>query len=119
VPGGASSLTAVENWAESAITLMPHTTSTTTSTTVGAPNSSPATTALEPETAMAAMVSVVRPSRSASAPAATQPMAPAATTRNATPLAPAAGTSPEMARLAAMKAGTQVHMAYSSHMWPR
>jgi hypothetical protein len=47
------------------------------------------------------------------------PTAPAATTRNATALALLASTSPEIARLAAMKAGTQVHMAYSSHIWPR
>ena len=49
--------------------------------------------------------------RSASAPAATHPIAPAATTRNATPPAPASETSPETARLAAMNAGTHVHIA--------
>ena len=93
------------------MTVIPHTTQTASTTTVGAPNRSPAATALEPDSAMATIVSVVRPRRSARAPAATQPMAPAATIRKATPLAPSASTLPETARLAAMKAGTQVHIA--------
>ena len=65
VPGGASSLMAVENWAESAITVMPQTTSTARMTAVGAPNRRPAAIALDPESAMAAIVRVVRPSLSA------------------------------------------------------
>ncbi len=119
VPGGASSLTAVENCAESATTVMPHTTSTVSTMAVGAPNRKPTTMALEPESAMAVIVTVVRPSRSANAPAPMQPTAPEATTRKATPLAAAGGTSPDSASVAATKTGTQVHMAYSSHMWPR
>ena len=119
VPGGASSLTAVENCAESATTVMPQTTTTASSSHVGAPNRRPASTAQVPDSAMAAMVSVVRPSRSASAPAATQPRAPAATTRKAMALEAAGPALPLAARLAARKIGTQVHMAYSSHMCPR
>ena len=68
----------------------------------------------------------VRPTRSASSPAATQPTAPAPTTSAAAPLAmrrssgfngTASGAMPaEVAKLASRKAGTHVHMAYSSHM---
>src|SRR5918995_5819091 len=112
VPGGDSSLTAVENCAESATTVMPHTTTTARMIQVGAPNSRPAATALEPDNSIAAIVRVVRPRRSASAPAATQPSAPPATTRNAIALAAGALTSPLTARLAARKVGTQGHIAY-------
>jgi hypothetical protein len=68
---------------------------------------------------MAAMVTVVRPSRSATMPATTQPMPPAATTRKAAKEARAGSVSPDAAKLAARKSGSHVHIAYSSHMWPR
>ena len=48
VPGGASSLMAVENCAESATTVMPQTTRTVSTSPAGASNRSPATTALCP-----------------------------------------------------------------------
>ena len=105
VPAGASSLTAVENWAESATTLTPHVASTATSSPAGAPNRRPAATALDPDTAMAAIVIVVRPSRSARAPATTHPIPPAATTPNATPLAADGPMSAVAARLAATNDG--------------
>ena len=68
VPGGASSLTAVENCAESATTVTPHTSATARTMGAGAPKSRPVRIADVPETASAAIVSVVRPSRSAMSP---------------------------------------------------
>jgi hypothetical protein len=69
VPGGASSDTADENCAESATTDMPHTRATRTTMGTGAPNRIPATTAEVPDVASATIVVVVRPTRSAIAPA--------------------------------------------------
>src|SRR5262245_10288142 len=68
--GGESSVTAVENCAESATTLMPHTSATASVSDGDPPNVRPITAAHAPLTAMAAIVSVVRPQRSAPAPAA-------------------------------------------------
>ena len=68
--GGESSVIAVENCAESATTLMPQTIAMTSVSAGGPPNVRPITPAQAPLTAIAAMVSVVRPQRSAPAPAA-------------------------------------------------
>src|SRR5712671_1852741 len=70
VPGGASSETAVENWAESATTDAPQIRATIVRSQGGAPNNSPARTADDPEIAIATIVVAVRPNRSATAPAA-------------------------------------------------
>ena len=69
--------------------------------------------------AIAPIVVVVRPTRSAMAPATRQPTTPTATTTNAARLANAGSSTPEAAKLAAKNSGTQVHIANSSHMWPR
>ena len=85
----------------------------------GAPKARPTSTAHVPETAIAAIVVVVRPTRSATAPATTHPTAPAATTTKAARLASAGSVTPAAARLATKNSGTHVHIANSSHMWPR
>ncbi len=72
-----------------------------------------------PDRPRAAMVSVVRPRRSASAPARMQPSPPEATTANAARLAVPASVAPVRASEAARNTGIQLHIAYSSHMWPR
>ena len=111
VPAGASSETAVENWAESATTVTPHTIAIATVIAGRAPKANPAAMALVPDTAIAAIVSVVRPRRSARRPARTQPMPPEATTTNAAALAAAGSCVPAAAKLAARNSGTQVHIA--------
>ena len=116
VPAGASSDTAAENCAESATTVIPQTMATTRVTATGAPKSSAEAIALSPDAAMAAIVVVVRPTRSASSPATMQPMPPLATTANAAELARTGSAAPAVAKLAARKSGIHVHMAYSSHM---
>ena len=63
--GSDSSAIDAENCAESATMLTPHTTQTARSAHGGPPNSSPTDAAHEPLTAIATIVSVVRPSRSA------------------------------------------------------
>ena len=77
------------------------------------------TSALVPLTAIAVIVSAVRPTRSASRPATTLPIPPTPTTRNAARLAVAGSSVPAAAKLAAKNAGIQVHIPYSSHMCPR
>ena len=72
-----SSATDAENWAESATIEMPQTMQTATSSAGEPPNRMPTPAAQLPEIAIATMVSVVRPSRSAR-PAATQPDRPGA-----------------------------------------
>ena len=78
----------------SATTVTPHTIAIATVTAGKAPKANPAATALVPETAIAAIVSVVRPRRSARRPARTQPMPPEATTANAAALASAGSPRP-------------------------
>ena len=75
--------------------------------------------ALVPEMAMATIVTAVRPSRSATRPATMHPAPPTPTIRNAARLALVGLSVPAARKLAARNSGTQVHMAYSSHMWPR
>ena len=76
VPVGASSETAAENWAESATTVRPQPRLTSVTRIGSAPNRSPTAMADRPLPAIAAIVSVVRPSLSASAPATAQPIPP-------------------------------------------
>ncbi len=85
------------------------------------PNSTPMTAAQLPDTAIAMIVIVVRPMRSARNPAATQPIAPAATVANAASFAAVGATSPGnvSAKLACRKTPIHAHIAYSSHMCPR
>ena len=75
-----------------------------------------------PDTASAMLVTVVRPHRSAYAPPSQQPTAPLPTTTKVTsagsPLT--VGSPPVRARsLSVTNRGIHVHIAYSSHMWPR
>src|SRR5439155_136768 len=85
--GGESSVIAVENWAESATIVTPHTAASPSVTRGGPPNVSPVTAAQVPEIAIALIVSVVRPQRSETTPPSQQPSAPTAITRNVAPLA--------------------------------
>src|SRR2546430_1998739 len=85
--GGESSVIAVENWAESAMIVIPQTTASPSVTSGGPPNVSPTTAAHVPEIAMATIVRVVRPQRSDAPPPSQQPSAPAAITTNVAPLA--------------------------------
>ena len=118
---GASSLTAVENWAESATTVTPQTRSSGTSTPSGRPNTTPAESAQAPEIIMATLVTTVRPQRSAYSPPSQQPTAPLPTTANVSRAgsAPPAASPPPACSLAAMNTAIHVHIAYSSHMCPR
>ncbi len=111
VPGGASSETAAENWAESATTVRPQPRDTSVTTMGSAPNRSPTATADRPLPAIAAIVSVVRPSLSARAPATAQPIPPTATTAKAVRLALAGSSEPAAANEAAMNSGSHVHIA--------
>src|SRR5438552_8080198 len=88
--GGESSVTAVENCAESATMVMPHTTATRSVSPGGPPNVRPMRSAQSPLTAMAAIVEVVRPQRSETIPPSQQPRAPLAMTAKAAapPLSP-------------------------------
>ena len=61
--------------------------------------------------AIAMIVTVVRPSRSATSPATTHPAPPDPTTAKAARLAAAGSLVPAAAKLAARKSGTQVHIA--------
>src|SRR5689334_2566227 len=118
--GSATSVSAVENWAESAITAVPHTSMSTTTTAGASPYSAAAATQQAPLTAIAPIVTAGRPRASARTPPRMQPASPA------TPMAVNAASStavrdgspsPDAAKLAAAYAGTHVHIAYSSHMW--
>src|SRR5918992_1234015 len=79
----------VENCAESATTVKPHTSPTTSSTHVGAPDKSPINTAQIPEIAIIKLVVFVLPHRSPSTPPAQQPSAPIPITANVAYAAPA------------------------------
>src|SRR5207244_11942031 len=81
--GSASSAIDAENCAESATMLIPQTMHTATSTHSGPPNKRPIDAAQLPLTAIAMIVSVVRPRRSARKPAPMQPIAPDAIVANA------------------------------------
>src|SRR5258708_4967968 len=80
--GSLSSVTHAENWAESATTLAPQIAATISSRMGFAPNSRPMNRQQLPLIAIAADVTIVRPTRSAINPAMTQPAAPQPITRN-------------------------------------
>src|SRR2546426_5918329 len=105
----------VENCAESATTLAPQTAAINSRNNGFAPNTRPITRQQLPLIAIAQEVTTVRPTRSAINPATTQPIAPQPITRNDATSA-SAGLSPCKARLARIITGTQVHIAYNSHM---
>jgi hypothetical protein len=79
----ATSVTMVENCAESATTQKPHTSPTATGTHAGAPSVRPMTALAAPEETIATDVSQARPCRSASRPPTTHPAAPTAMVANA------------------------------------
>src|SRR5437899_5963065 len=81
---GASSLTAVENCAESATTLTPQISSSGMSTQSAPPNSMPTVSAQQPDNTMAQLVTHVRPRRSPYFPPSQLPSAPTPTTRKVT-----------------------------------
>src|SRR5690242_14830064 len=115
--GSPSSVTHAENCAESATTLAPQIAAMVSSSVGCAPNASPITRQQAPLIAIAAEVTTVRPIRSATKPASTQPSAPQPITRNDDTSA-SAGSLFRDARLARIMNGIHVHIAYNSHMCP-
>ncbi len=93
--------------------LMPQTTQTTASHTGSPPNRRPIVAAQVPDTAIAAIVIVVRPSRSARRPATTEPMPPAAIVANAVSFAMSGAVSggSVSAKLAARNTPIHAHVA--------
>src|ERR1043165_3740289 len=116
--GSPSSVTQVENCAESATTLAPQMAATISNALGFAPQRKPITKQQVPLIIIAAEVTIVRPTRSAMAPATTQPIAPQPITRN-DPTSANIGSLLPTARLARIMNGIQVHIAYNSHIWPR
>ena len=82
--GSLSSAMLAENWAESAMTVMPHTMATAMMIEGGPPSSQPIDAAHAPLAAIVPMVTVVRPHRSAQTPPSQAPSAPAAIAANVT-----------------------------------
>src|ERR1051326_601625 len=113
--GSPSSVTHAENCAESATTLAPQIAAMLNSSIGCAPNVSPITRQQTPLIAIATEVTTVRPIRSATKPATTQPSAPQPITRNDETSA-SAGLLLRDARLARIMKGIHVHIAYNSHM---
>src|SRR2546425_1196101 len=92
---GASSLTAVENCAESATTVTPQISSSGSSVHSGPPNTMPTVSAQLPDSTIAQLVTQVRPTRSPYFPPSQQPIAPTPTTTKVTRAGrPAPGASP-------------------------
>src|SRR5215471_5760052 len=116
--GSPSSVTQAENCAESATTLAPQIAATVKSTIGLAPNNNPISKQQLPLTAIAAEVTTVLPIRSAIKPANTHPTAPEPMTTK-DPTSANAALLLRAARLARIMKGIQVHIAYSSHMWPK
>src|SRR5512138_114994 len=106
----------VENWAESATAVAPHTMPNAITSAGGAPNRKPAASEHAPDSAMASAAVRVRPQRSASPPAAHEPASPEAIARNAPSGAHGTAPMPARARLSARNTANQPHIAYSSHM---
>ena len=71
-----------------------------------------------PEIAIAQEVTSVRPTRSAIRPAATHPTAPEPITRKAAASARECAL-PRASSVERITTGAHVHIAYSSHMWPK
>src|SRR5438876_11715770 len=113
--GSPSSVTQVENCAESATTLAPQIAATVKSSKGCAPKNNPIIKQQLPLIPMAHEVTIVRPARSATRPATTQPAAPLPITRN-DPTSAHAGSLLRRERLARIMAGIQGHMASSSHL---
>ena len=111
--GSDSSATDAENCAESATMLIPQTMQTAISGHADPPNSRPIEAAQLPLTAIATIVSVVRPNRSARNPAPTQPIAPEAIVANAASLAEveAIAGGNVKAKLACRNTPTHAHIA--------
>jgi hypothetical protein len=109
----ASSAIAAENCAESATMLTPQTMQTATSAAGLPPNSKPIEAAQLPLMAIATIVSVVRPSRSARTPAPTHPIAPDAIVANAASFAaiPADSGGIVVAKLACRNTPIHAHIA--------
>src|SRR5688572_6509219 len=105
-----SSVTQVENCAESATTLAPQIAATISSNKGCAPKNKPIIKQHPPLIPIAHEVTSVRPSRSASKPAMTQPAAPLPITRNE-PASAQDGSLPRIERLARIITGIQVHIA--------
>src|SRR5438128_976244 len=116
--GSPSSVTQAENCAESATTLAPQIAAMLSSRIGCAPKANPIKRQQVPLMAIAADVTIVRPIRSAINPAMTQPAAPQPITRNEATSA-SDGSLLREERLARIMNGTHVHIAYSSHMWPK
>src|ERR1043165_111069 len=116
--GSPSSVTQAENCAESATTLAPQMAATISNAIGLAPNNNPITRQQLPLIIIAAEVTIVLPTRSAIAPATTQPIAPHPMTRN-DPTSASAGSLLRAARLARIMKGIHVDIAYSSHMCPQ
>src|SRR6266550_689211 len=104
----------VENWAESATTVKPHTRPIASASHADHCATSPIATAHDPDATIIAAVVWGRPQRSPSNPPATQPNAPAPITAKVAYAAPAPG--PCTAR---KKTTNHAHIAYSSHMCPK
>jgi len=83
-----------ENWAESAITDTPHISPTAITSPIDWPNTRPMPSAQPPLTTMDAIVTAVRPTRSAAQPPPIAPSDPAATTANVANAGGTGGASP-------------------------
>ena len=119
--GATTRITSVENCALSAMTETLQTISSGMTTSDGPPNTNGVSNAHVPLTAMATITSRTCPTRSATSPPTTQPMAPAAnTTNDSTPTQPADDSVvwPRATALAARKDGSQIQHAYNSSMCP-
>src|SRR6185436_11627266 len=108
--GSPSSVTQAENCAESATTVAPQIAATNNSGNGFPPKRKPISRQQLPLIAIAHDVTTVRPTRSATSPAATQPTAPQPITRNEATSA-AKGEAFETARLARIITGIQTHIA--------
>src|SRR5882724_1003719 len=108
--GSPSSVTQAENWAESATTLAPQIAATIKRAIGFAPKNNPMTRQQLPLIAIATEVTIVRPIRSATRPATTQPTAPQPITTN-DPTSAKAGLLWRTDKLARIINGIHVHIA--------
>ena len=110
--GGLSSVIEAENWAESATTETPQTSKTAVSSGSGAVCKTATSSAMLPLTIIAALVVIVRPMRSALAPATRHPIPPLPITAKASKAASVL-EPPPVVTLSTKKIGTHVHIAYA------
>src|SRR4029078_11620878 len=113
--GSPSSVTHDENCAESATTVAPQIAATINSNTGLPPYNNPITRQHVPLIAIAHDLQKVLPTRSASNPATTHPIAPAPITMN-DPISASSGFAFRSARLERIITAIQIHMPESSHM---